>query len=320
MLFITNRSMNEGIALEIGRVVSFNDQNNQSGQSLYFCRRNEVNQYTEIGSQNLLAELRESTAEQILIYIHGFNNQPEEDIFPRTQTLQDMFDAAQPNLVKVLPIIWPCNNETGLLREYFDDQDAADASTIAFYRLLEKFFNWQANTPEDIKCLKRINVLAHSMGNRVFRNSLERWGKQIGNGVFPLVFRNSFLVAADIVNETLEQGAKGDYICQSSRNVVVYFASDDLALRSSKIANLGNKIVSRRLGHSGPENPERLPKNVYSVDCDEINNLYDHPKGHSYFLKNDQNHPGLVFLHMLKAIKTGRIEVQDPINRTLVIG
>lgn len=73
---------------------------------------------------------------------------------------------------------------------------------------------------------------------------------------------------------------------------MVYHASDDLALHASKASNLNNKIASRRLGHTGPEDIDKTPKNVYSVDCDDVNNSYDLPKGHSYFvLAKNQVHP-----------------------------
>lgn len=326
MLFITNKIINEPLLdkIDTNRPITFSKTNNQAGQSIHFCRRDGINSYTEIGSMNLLESLRLSRAEQVLIYIHGFNNQPEQDIFPRAQELQQLFDSVQPNLIHVLPIIWPCNDKIGLIRDYFDDQDAADASAFAYTRLLEKFFKWQdQNSQNGIpSCLKRINVLAHSMGNRVLRGTLERWGEYNCSGSVPLIFRNSFLLAADIANESLERDTRGDYLCQASRNVVVYFANDDLALRSSKVANDGNvinKAISRRLGHSGPENPERLPRNVYTVDCDEINNIYDFPKGHAYFLKDGNGNPGLVFQHICNAIQTGRVEIDDLLRREKVI-
>ncbi len=326
MLFITNKNINEPLLnqLDSSRTITFSAANNQTGQSIFFCQRNGKNSYTEIGSTELLNALKASKAEQILIYIHGFNNHPETDIFPRAEKLQKFFDAQQENLVQVLPIIWPCNDRIGVLRDYYDDQDAADISIFAYTRLLEKFFNWQEQNIQNgiPSCLKRINVLAHSMGNRVLRGSLERWGEYHRNGAVPLIFRNTFLVAADIANESLERGDKGDYLCQASRNVVVYFASDDLALRSSKVANDGNvinKAISRRLGHSGPENPDKLPTNVFTVDCDEINNRYDHPVGHSYFLDDGKGKPGLVFKHIFNAIQTGRVDVDNPLKREKII-
>lgn len=324
MLFITNKAINEPLQLQPGRKITFSSDNNQAGQSIFFCRRNGPNDYTEVGSANLLEALRQSSAEQILVYIHGFNNQPEDDIFPRAQLLQELFDCSHNNLVHVLPLIWPCNTQMGAIRDYFDDEDAADASAFAFARLLERFLKWQSDNCNDgiPSCLKRINVLAHSMGNRVLRGTLERWGEYNRSGEVPLLFRNTFLVAADIANESLERGSKGDYICQGSRNTVVYYAADDLALRASKVANDGNvtnRCISRRLGHSGPENVDLLPKNVYMIDCDEINNLYDCPKGHAYFLRDHQGGAGVVFQHLLKAIQTGRVEVDCPSTRTKVL-
>ncbi|CAK0742936.1 Alpha/beta hydrolase [Gammaproteobacteria bacterium] len=323
MLFITNRAINESLKLGIGRKITFDRTNNQSGQSIYFCRRNGSNDYTEIGSTNLLDELRNSQAEQILIYIHGFNNQPEEDIFSRTQTLQGLFNGNKNNLVLVLPIIWPCNDNFGIIRDYYYDEDSADASGFAFSRLLDKFIAWQNKNSEDAipNCLKRINVLTHSMGSRVLRSTLERWGKYNRSGEVPLLFRNTFLIAADIANNALERSENGKYICQSSRNVTVYFAADDLALRASKVANSGNitnRITSRRLGHSGPQDPDLLPRNVYMVDCDEINNVYD-TKGHSYFLNDEAGQPGLVFQHILKSLETGRVDVDDQVTRMKIL-
>ena len=71
------------------------------------------------------------------------------------------------------------------------------------------------------------------MGNRVLRGTLWAWNNyDLASGV-PLLFRNTFLVAADVVNETLHVGHSGELICH---------ASDDLALRASKAANLKNVL------------------------------------------------------------------------------
>ncbi len=326
MLFITNRAITGGIGLEVGRKISFDMSNNLSSQSVYFCRRNGKGDYTEVGSLNFMAELKKSNVEQILIYIHGFSNLPEPDIFPRAAALQGLFDKKQEGLVLVVPLIWPCDDDPGIIKDYWDDQKSADASAFAFARVLEKFMAWRTKAEVDDKeapCLKRINILAHSMGNRVLRQTLETWASYDRGGEVPLLFRNTFLVAADIVNESLERGKTGDYICQSSRNVSVYFASDDLALRSSKVSNLKNKVASRRLGHTGPENMELVPNNVYAVDCDDINTKYDYPKGHSYFLYDERGEKkkktGLVFEHIFDSIKRGRVSVDDPLRRVHVL-
>jgi esterase/lipase superfamily enzyme len=159
-------------------------------------------------------------------------------------------------------------------------------------------------------CTRRINVLAHSMGNRVLRNAISKWVKYDMAGEMPQLFRNVFMVAPDVVNHTLEFSHRGRYIPDSARNVVVYFANDDLAMPASKIANLKNRTVSRRLGMTGPESmaEDRLARNVFEVDCDEFNNRWGDKKGHTYFLRNDGSVISPVITHMLHAIQSGRVK------------
>jgi esterase/lipase superfamily enzyme len=319
MLFITNRSPRGSIRTKKNRAFKFDLNKNSPSNSINCCDRLGKDKYLEIGSNALMSRLKDSNAKQILLYIHGFSNLPEPDIFPRAARLQEYFDLKEPDLVEVVPLIWPCDNDFGIVKDYWDDQKSADKSAFSFSRVLPFFMAWRDKAPEDAPCLKRINILAHSMGNRVFRETLSVWNKyDLANGV-PLLFRNTFLMAADIVNESLEEEEDGILMSQASRNVSVYYASDDLALRSSKISNLKNKVASRRLGHSGPEDMKKVQSNVYAIDCDDINNKYDSPMGHSYFLDNGNNQIGSVFEHMYNTVKTGRVTVDDERNRKHIL-
>jgi len=319
MLFVTNRAPRGSIRTKKGRTYKFDLNKNSPSNSIYCCERLGEDNYIEIGSDSLMSKLRDCNAEQILLYIHGFSNLPEPDIFPRVIKLQEYFDAKKPNLVQVVPLIWPCDNDFGIVKDYWDDQKSADKSAFSFSRALQFFMAWRDKAPEDAPCLKRINILAHSMGNRVFRETLAVWNKyDLANGV-PLLFRNTILMAADIVNESLEDEQNGRLISQASRNVSVYYASDDLALRSSKISNLKNKVASRRLGHTGPEDMKKVQSNVYAIDCDNFNNKYDRPKGHSYFLDDGDGNMGLVFEHLFNTIETGRVFVGDEMSRKHIL-
>jgi esterase/lipase superfamily enzyme len=311
VLFITNRQPRQSTRTRINRKIDFDLKKNAPANDLYYCRRDAEGDYTEIGSAALLQSLKDSNCKQLLFFIHGFSNLPEPDIFPRVEKLQQLLDDKEPELALVIPLIWPCDNDLGIVQDYWDDQKSADASAQSFARLLNRFLDWRDQQPEEAPCLKRINVLAHSMGNRVYRQTLRAWNKYDLPGGVPLLFRNSFLMAADVVNETLEKGHTGELISHASRNVSVYFASDDLALRSSKVSNLKNKIASRRLGHTGPENIHKVNSNVYSIDCDNYNTQYDSPKGHSYFLYDENGMPGKVFEHIYDSIKHGRIDIDD---------
>lgn len=321
MLFVTNRFPKGSIRTRVGRSFSFDLNNNAPSNSIFFCRRDADGTVTEVGGLNFMSELKDSPYRQMLLYIHGYSNMPE-DVFKAAIEFQQLCDSASREEVLVVPVIWPCDGDFGIVQDYWDDQKSADASAPAFARALCRFIEWREsklNNPDTSPCLKRINILAHSMGNRVLRETLCHWNSyDLADGV-PLIFRNTFLVAADIENESIHRGEKGQLICDASRNVVVYFASDDLALRSSKAANLKNKIASRRLGHSGPENMELTPGNVYIVDCDDINNEYD-LKGHTYFRSGRTfGQPGVVFSHIFECLQKGRVFPDDPERRSTIL-
>lgn len=323
MLFVTNRRPRGSESARIGSRYQFDLASNAASNSVFYCKRTGRDAYVEIKSRTFLTELRLSTYRQILVYLHGFNNFPESDIFPRAEALQSLCDSSLPDEVLVVPVIWPCDaaqTVTQKVTNYWDDQKSADQSGFSFARVLGRFLEWrdaQLDPDAGPPCLKRINVLAHSMGNRVLREALNNWKKYDLPGGLPLLFRNIFLVAADIVNESLHKGEDGELICHSSRNVTVYYASDDIALRGSKVANIANSVASRRLGHSGPEDMASVPANVYAVDCDDVNWVYDPSFGHTYFLSGAAaGTPGVVFRHMFESLKTGRVEASGEGFRT----
>jgi esterase/lipase superfamily enzyme len=351
MLFITNRVLQEGITPKIGdklqvpRSVNFDLQDNQAEQSVYLCRRNSSDDYTEIGGQKFLSELRDSKAKEILLFVHGFSNLPESEIFPRAKELQELFDLKSNGHTIVVPVIWPCakgserskkvsqtknkkvsptktvppTEQVGLIEEYFMDEMAADNSGTSFARLFQKFLDWRDNNSTiDNPCTIRINILAHSMGARVVRETFASTVKYFLPKGMPLAFRNIFLASADIVNEALEPGQEGQYISPATRNVVVYYAADDLAMRASKVANVG-QIASRRMGHTGPEHMDKVNKNVYALDCNDFNTEYDPPTGHGYFAKDGDGNAGILFDHMWKCIETGRVPMEARDAKTTIL-
>lgn len=322
MLFITNRFPKQTIKTRVGRPFDFDLKNNAASNSVFYCRRQGKGQYEEIGGFNLMSELKASPYRQLLVYLHGFSNLPEA-VFEGAAEFQALCDKKKKNEVLVLPVVWPCDDDLGIVKDYWDDQKAADASAFSLARVLQHFLKWREDTklnPTHDPCLKRINMLAHSMGNRVLRETLRVWNKYDLSAGVPLIFRNTYLVAADIENESIHKGETGELISHASRNVVVYYASDDLALRSSKVANVKNRIASRRLGHTGPENIDLTPSNVYAVDCDDVNTTYDTPKGHTYFRSGPvKGQPGKVFEHIWGTLMTGRVFPDEEGRRTSII-
>ena len=312
MLFITSRTpLKKSPKSQKNRKLEFDLQNTDVSRYEYFCRRHGANDYTEIMAENLFAELKGlPDTTQLLFYIHGFNNNPEDDVFPRAERLEFRInEAADEQLVKVIPIIWPCDDDHALAfaDDYWDDQKASKLAGMMYARLFGKFDRWRKAKPQvDIPCLKRINILAHSMGNNVLQHAINEWAQDSGK-IMPQWFRNIFMVAADVENQTLEPGQIGQYIPDSARNVAVYFANDDFAMPASKVANIKNLILSRRLGMTGPESMNKISNKVIAVDCDDFNNSIDKPKGHSYFIEGGSIVSPCI-KHMTNAIKTGRVE------------
>ena len=320
MLFITNRFPTGTIRSRAGRTFKFDLKNNAPSNSVYFCERADSGDITEIMGNSFFARLKTHAARQLLLYIHGFSNLPDA-IFEAAAETQRLCDRQIAGEVLVVPMIWPCDDDLGVVKDYWDDQRSADASGQAFARVLGMFDRWRNDikaNPENDPCLKRINLLSHSMGNRVLRETLCNWDDyDLADGV-PMLFRNIFMVAADVVNETLHRDERGEVITHAARNVVVYYASDDLALRASKAANLRNRVASRRLGHTGPEDMRRTPDNVSAIDLDDVNTKYD-LKGHTYFRSDDNGNPGKVFEHIFDCIESGRVTLRDPAARRSVI-
>ena len=317
MLFVTNRVPREDTTTPtaLPRKISFDPQNTDTTNNMYFCEWQARGNYSEIGSAVFFDALRKlsNPKSQILIYIHGFNNTAENEIFPRAAKLKELLG----DDIEVIPTIWPCDDDavTALVDDYWDDQRAAKASGVAYARLLGKFDKWQKESSN--KCLRRINILSHSMGNLVLEHALDSWTKGEGYGQMSQICRNIFMVAADVKNGTLQRGNRGQYIPDAAKNVVVYYAGDDLAMSASKVSNLKNISLSRRLGMTGPERMKKVPKNVYEVNCDKFNNSMDRPAGHSYFLDNDKvpSDPKYkispVIEHMKHALKFGNLNPNE---------
>ncbi|MEL6909545.1 MAG: alpha/beta hydrolase [Cyanobacteria bacterium J06598_4] len=317
-LFATNRvfkqgpTPRQGDTLILPRAVDFELSNNQAEQSIYFCDRLNQDNYQEIGSWEFFRRLDEDTATDILFYIHGYSSLPEPAAFRRTQELQQLFELTdRSRKVLVIPLIWPCDNDLGLVKDYFDDQKAADASDMSFMRFFEKFFQWlrERIQPGNAPFTKKLHVLTQSMGARVLVGAISRAVYYYQTAGFPQIFSNVFMAAPDIVNEALEFGQSGQHLPGATQNLIIYHAADDWALTASIAANIFGLVASKRLGQKGPENFERIPDNVFAFNCSDFNNTYDRLAGHRYFgaLPNQPTQPGLLFRHMQLCIERQQV-------------
>jgi esterase/lipase superfamily enzyme len=318
MLFVTNRIPKQSERSRRNRKWNFDLDNNTASPSVFFCRRGINDDHTEIMHEAFMQELKDDRAEHILFFLHGFHTSPNA-AFEAVEQIQDIADADRgQEFVRVVPVIWPADAQAGVIKKYYTDRDAALDSRTAFSRALRFFIDWQrAQKNVEDRCFKPVSILAHSMGNRVLREALFHLADEHLRRGMPRIFRCVFLSAADIVNETLQRGRTGEHIQDSSARVIAYYAYDDLALRGSKVVNL-DEAVSRRLGHTGPEDMNKVDKNVYALDCGAFNTDWDPPTGHSYYRREkDGSRPSPLLLHALEVMGMADLQVPrtDPTTR-----
>lgn len=210
-----------------------------------------------------------------------------------------------------MPIDWACNDKPlwnplfGSVKTYYEDQ----ASSEEAGRILGTFLRGLK-----LKDGQKLNLVAHSMGNRVLRTMGKVavpdgacWDMDALQGGSSLLdaapeglkidehlFDNLFFVAADIPatvfdapadgkeDEQFEHALKSGIAALSvmTRRMHVLHASfTDMALNASFALN----EASRRLGSNGPNKVwSLLEKKVQIVNCGAWNNLGDPVLGHNY--------------------------------------
>ena len=219
------------------------------------------------GSLKVACELFEQARSQnkaILFFTHGYNNDVE-DVLRAAIEIESLYD------VIVVPFTWPANGG-GVVSgtaSYLSDKADARVSAGAMNRAVGKIQQFHLmltaarkkqlreraskkhpdNTQAadayfsqlmDKDCSVTLNLLCHSMGNYLFKNTF----KNSDNATSKLVFDNICLVAADANNKN-----HADWVEQIDvRNRVnIVINEKDSALKASRIKPGDEQLA--RLGH-----------------------------------------------------------------------
>ena len=178
---------------------------------------------------DFVAELGAAAAQEnnLLLFIHGYNVTFKD---AARRTAQIAFDVGYPGV----PLLysWP---SAGATEDYFADEDANRRTQPHLAEFL--------STVAGIEGVQRLDVIAHSMGNRALCEALARLGRERSN----LRIRHLVLAAPDIdakiFIDDIWPAMRG--LCE---DVTLYASSDDQALVAS-----GKVHKGVRLGQSGPE-------------------------------------------------------------------
>lgn len=230
---------------------------------------------TKAGRDVFLTRLDESLADRdsgsVLLFVHGFNT-PFDDALIRSAQLsvdlsrQGVFDVGTPVLFS-----WPSAGKLSL-DDYRGDQDRS----LAAAPFLEEFLDLITENAG----VDRINIVAHSMGNRILTKALESYAADYleRHGRDDIEFR-IILVAADVDRDIFE--ATTGVLDNLEANVTIYTSDADRALHVSQIVN--SKL---RLGDTNKDKPYIRASPYYqTVDATSIaTELFG--LGHNYYSDN----------------------------------
>jgi esterase/lipase superfamily enzyme len=246
-----------------------------------------------LGSQEIFEQVRQQmrqNSEATLIFIHGFNVSFRGALTAAAR-LHQVLTANDPRYqapalkLNMCVFSWP--SDAALLftdprsRDaiaYRNDRLDAAASGAAFARGFLKVADFINQT--DQRCLQRLHLVAHSMGNYVLRHALQELKRQVGDRLSRL-FDQVLMMAADEDDDAFDFDYKLFSLPRITRRTSVYFNRNDLALWTS------DKIKGNppRLGTDGPVLPRQLPRNVYPIDCTKIISRFTDPSEHGYYLE-----------------------------------
>lgn len=231
---------------------------------------------TKSGQERFLLELDDALIENnsyaALLFVHGFNTPFEDALIRSAQLSVDLSRRGQFDVGVPLLFSWPSAGEVSL-EQYRGDQDRS----IGAAPYLEQFLDLVVENSD----IDRINIVAHSMGNRILTKALEDYAADYleRHSADDIEFR-IILVAADVDREIFD-GVTG-VLDNLKANVTIYTSDADRALQVSEIVNEGKL----RLGDTDTNRPYiRLNEYYETVDATGVaTELFG--LGHNYYSDN----------------------------------
>ena len=200
--------------------------------------------------QEFFNDLRDAVGENensVLLFIHGFNVDFDSAVVRTAQLAVDLTydDTRDPNDEHYefgQPVLFSWPNGGGPFT-YLDDQNLAEKSAAYLKEFLDELTRESdADT---------INIIVHSMGNRVFVKALEKFVETYSSTIDRDIDFKIIQAAADVdkdlyddvMNKISQSGFKADY--------TVYASRQDTALKTSKIVNFFTSLFQQSRGRLG---------------------------------------------------------------------
>ena len=226
----------------------------------------------ETFTSTLQDAIDDDAMDSILLFVHGFNVKFDDALVRAAQLSNDL--SRNPNFDVGAPVLysWPSAGALSL-EDYRSDRE----NSLAAAPYLEQFLDVLT---EDID-VSRINIIAHSMGNRVLTKALEDYARDYlerHDRGDELEFR-ILLVAADVERDIF--AAANGVFDNLDANVTIYTSDTDRALHISGLVN-----QAKRLGDTDTNKPYIRPaQNYQTIDATAATTqLFG--IGHNYYSDN----------------------------------
>ncbi|MGE0716763.1 MAG: alpha/beta hydrolase [Alphaproteobacteria bacterium] len=216
-----------------------------------------------VGSAQVFEELRQATQEgdgDVLVVLHGYANSFEGGIVGAAEVAERVGKSC------AFAFCWPSGDlAAGINYGWARERARISGEAIgrAFAALL-RFLNKLAE--EDRSCNRRVDVMAHSMGNYALRNTVQAMLPHLRGEDAVRIVDDLVLVAADDDNDTLERLDGIAPLVPFCRRVTVYHSRKDYVLQYSDRV----KFKPDRLGQTGPLNIGATADNVVAIDVTDV--------------------------------------------------
>ncbi len=229
-------------------------------------------------AKNGLSFLESYWKRNVLIYVHGFNNDWQTAIKRAAQLKRDLKKKYKEDFAIVV-YSWPSLGGGGILgiAEYLDDERRYEKSLPAFAKFLEAILLKGGDTRGRGKRW----ALAHSMGNRVFLHGFAEFGRQKEKAQQPIprdLFNRIVLAAPDM--EVSDFKTHTDYIhqfCSNPKPLMYFHATSNVAVNVSELEHLDT-----RAGVTGVKSD-----NLLTIDAKAAKSPLSE-LGHGYYASNDK--------------------------------
>lgn len=186
---------------------------------------------------------------KVLLLVHGYNNSEEDAMKTYNNIFQYLADAeGTEEYTHVIGYLWPgCDSSI----EYFEAKKNAVQLAPRMSAILDRL---------STSC-SSVDVLAHSMGNRLILEALKRHSEKDKK-----VIENYFSFAAAVDDDSIEKKHVYHTSTQKCRNMVVFHSNKDEVLKYIYLLAEEDEA----LGGEEAIDLAKLPTNIKLIDCTEF--------------------------------------------------